>query len=69
MTVFKVAPDGMQFAVSKMTWRRRWMLGLETRGVISLDKGAAEAIRRKKSLFAAGSKGEAARVLLLVNTL
>ncbi|EER11647.1 Glutamate 5-kinase, putative [Perkinsus marinus ATCC 50983] len=54
MTVFKVAPDGMQFAVSKMTWRRRWMLGLETRGVISLDKGAAEAIRRKKSLFAAG---------------
>lgn len=30
------------------------MLGLETRGVIKLDKGAADAIRKKKSLFAAG---------------
>ncbi|KAF4725689.1 hypothetical protein FOZ63_018570 [Perkinsus olseni] len=54
MTVFRVAPDDMQFAVSKMTWRRRWMLALQTRGTIKLDSGAADAIRKKKSLFAAG---------------
>ncbi len=37
-----------------LSGRKRWVIGLPPQGTITVDKGAAEAVRSRKSLFAAG---------------
>ena len=51
-SVFKT--DSGKVCMSTMTDKRRWILGLPVKGVVHVDEGAALAIGKKKSLFAAG---------------